>query len=431
MPPSPPSSLPAALYDRPDAPLCVGYSGGLDSAVLLHLLATTAGTATLRALHVHHGLHPQADAWAEHCARTCATLGVPLTVVRVDVVRDGDGPEAAARAARHGAFADALAPGEVLVLAHHRDDQAETLLLRALRGSGSDGLAAMRRWREFGVGRLWRPLLDHGRNDLLAYAQAHGLAWIDDPSNSDTSFDRNFLRQRVMPLLRERWPHADVALAQSAALSAQARDLLDAGDVQALASVATADPHCLSRQRLLAMPATRRARVLRRWIADLGLPPLPANGVARIESDVLTADDDAQALFAWQGAAVRSWRDLLHADAIRPHMPLDWRSAWSGHAPLPLPHGGQLSLDGATSLDGDVFVHARHGGERFVQPGRSHSHALKHVLQDLGVPPWQRERLPLLSDAAGQLLAIADLAYSAPFDAWLRQRGARLVWGDH
>jgi tRNA(Ile)-lysidine synthase len=428
MPPTPFPALRAALHDRPAGPVCVAYSGGLDSSVLLHLLAATAGPSPLRALHVHHGLHPQADAWAEHCTRTCATLDVPLTVVRVSVVPAGDGPEAAARAARHGAFAEALIDGEVLALAHHRDDQAETWLLRALRGSGSDGLAAMRRWREFGHGRLWRPLLEHGRADLLAYAQANALAWIDDPSNSETTFDRNFLRQRVMPLLRERWPHADAALAQSAGLSAQAGELLDVGDEQALADAATADPHCLSRQRLLALPATRRARVLRRWIATLGLPALPANGVARVESDVLVAADDAKAEFAWQGAAVRSWRDLLHADFIRPCMPPDWRSEWNGQAPLRLPHGGQIRLEGAPSFDAQVIVHARHGGERFVLPGRSHSHSVKHLLQELGVPPWQRERLPLLSDASGQLLAIADLACSASFDAWLRQRGARLVW---
>ncbi|HEY5802908.1 MAG TPA: tRNA lysidine(34) synthetase TilS [Lysobacter sp.] len=429
MPSAPPPTLSAALHDRPDAPLCVGYSGGLDSSVLLHLLANS-GAMSLRAVHVHHGLHPQADAWAERCTRTCATLGIPLAVVRVTVTREGAGLEAAARTARHGAFADALVAGDVLALAHHRDDQAETLLLRALRGSGIDGLAAMRRWRPFGPGRLWRPLLDHGRDELLAYAQAHRLDWIDDPSNTDTGFDRNFLRQRVLPLLQERWPHAGAVLAQSAALSAQASDLLEEGDAQALASVATADPHCLARVRLLALSPARRARVLRRWIATLGLPALPGNGIARIEAEVLAAGDDADALFAWHGVAVRSWRDLLHADAVRPSMPGNWRSAWNGQAPLTLPHGGQLRLDGATSFENALVVHARQGGERFVQPGRDHSHALKHVLQDLGVPPWLRERMPLLGDASGQVLAIADLAYSGPFDAWLRERGARLFWED-
>lgn len=427
MPSVVPPSLAQALHDRPpDAPLCVGYSGGLDSTVLLHLLATSRDGG-LRAIHVHHGLHADADAWTRHCEATCATLDVPLTVVRVSVVPEGEGLEAAARAARHAAFAQAMAPGDVLVLAHHRDDQAETFLLRALRAAGPDGLAAMRRWREFAPGRLWRPLLANGRDELLAYARRHRLQWIDDPSNADPAFDRNFLRQHVLPLLRERWPYASDALAQSAALSGQTVELLTPSDALAFASVATADPHCLSRTRLLALPAARRARVLRHWIAALGLPPLPGNGMARIEGEVLAARADAESEFRWGDAVVRSWRDLLHADRVRPALPTDWRADWDASAPLALPDGDALALEGAT-LEAPCIVHARQGGERITLPGRAHSHALKHVLQELGVPVWERARLPLLSDAAGQLLAAGDLAYSAPFDAWLRERGARLVW---
>lgn len=424
MPSTPPLSH--ALHDRPEAPLCVGFSGGLDSTVLLHLLAT-ASRDGLRAIHVHHGLHAQADAWADHCAQSCAALGIPLTVMRVNVMPAGEGPEAAARAARHAAFADALAPGEVLVLAHHRDDQAETFLLRALRGSGPEGLGAMRRWRDFAPGRLWRPLLEYGRDELMAHARAHRLQWIDDPSNADPAFDRNFLRQRVLPLLRERWPHADAALARSAALCAQSEALLAPSDAQAFAAVATTDPHCLSRTRLLALPASRRARVLRHWIASLGLPPLPGNGVARIEAQVLPARADADAQFRWGACVVHGWRDLLHADVIRAPLPDDWAVEWDGRAPLALPCGDTLALEGA-SLERPCHVHARRGGERIVLPGRTHSHALKHVLQGLGVPPWVRARLPLLSDDEGRVLAAGDLAYSAPFDAWLRRHGARLAW---
>jgi len=420
--------LASALHDRPAAPLCVGYSGGLDSTVLLHLLASTQPAHGLRALHVHHGLHPDADRWSTHCELTCAALGVGLTVIGVNVARTGEGPEAAARAARHAAFEAALAPGEVLALAHHLDDQAETFLLRALRASGPDGLAAMRRWRAFGPGRLWRPLLEVGRDALVAYAQAHGLEWIDDPSNADTAYDRNFLRQRVMPLLRERWPHASGALARSSTLCAHANALLGEGDAHAFANVATADPRCVSRAGLLALPEARRARVLRRWIDALGLPPLPANGIERIEREILDARDDAEPVFHWRGAVVRAWRDLLHADAMRPALPPDWRVEWDGREPLALPDGDALTLEGIAGLDAPAHVHARQGGERLVRPGRSHSHALKQVLQELGVPPWERERLPLLSDAGGELLAAGDLVHSAAFDAWLRERGARLTW---
>jgi tRNA(Ile)-lysidine synthase len=430
MPPHAPSPFADALRDLPQGPLCVGYSGGLDSTVLLHLLAETpvARAQDLRAWHVHHGLHAQADDWAAHCAEVCAALSVPLTVSQVEVARGGgDGPEAAARRARHAAFEHGLAAGETLALAHHRDDQAETFLLRALRASGPDGLAAIRRWRDCGRGRLWRPLLELPRSALERYAYDRSLRWIEDPSNADDAYDRNFLRRRVLPLLRERWPQADAALAASAGLNAQAAALLDEGDALALAQARSADPQALSRARLRTLSPARRARVLRRWIAELGLPPLPAVGVVQIERELLAARDDAEAEFAWSGAVIRAWRDLLHAQTQSEALPSDWRTPWDGRAPLALPGGGELRLEGASALEDVCEVHARSGGERIVLPGREHSHALKQVLQELGVPPWERRRLPLLS-REGRLLAAADLAYSADLDRWLRERGARLVW---
>ncbi|HTL14699.1 MAG TPA: tRNA lysidine(34) synthetase TilS, partial [Thermomonas sp.] len=269
------AALARAVARADGRPVLLGYSGGLDSGVLLHLLAADPRirASGLRALHVHHGLHPDADAWAAHCRAACEGLRVPLEVVRVRVDRDaGLGPEGAAREARHGAFAAALGEGEVLALAHHRDDQAETLLLRALRGAGVDGLAAMRRERAFARGLLWRPLLDAPRAALLAYARAHGLRWIEDPGNAGTDPDRNFLRHAVFPLLRDRWPHAADALARSAALCAEAADLLAAGDAAALEAVRRG-ADTLDVPGLLALPAPRRARVLRRWVAELGLPP--------------------------------------------------------------------------------------------------------------------------------------------------------------
>jgi tRNA(Ile)-lysidine synthase len=458
--PSPPSdALTDCLRDLPRGPVCVAYSGGLDSTVLLHVLAGTpsARDRGLRAWHVHHGLQAQADAWAAHCQATCDRLGIALTVSRVPVRPAGDGIEAAARRARRAAFAAGLGNGETLALAHHRDDQAETFLLRALRASGPDALGAMPRWSTLGRGRLWRPLLDLPRGPLHTHAVQHGLAWIDDPSNADESFDRNFLRRRVLPLLRERWPQADAALAGSATLCAQAAGLLAEGDAQALARCATGDAHTLSRHALRSLPAARRARVLRGWIAALGLPPLPANGVERIESDLIDARGDAEARFAWHGAAVQAWRHVLHADVERPVLPVDWEMHWDVGSPLALPTGDELSLEhvdrngaspssvggasaptrsqdtgshrapvGAEAPPTGWRVHARRGGERITLPGRTHSHALKHVLQDAGIPPWERMRLPLLSHADGELLAAGDRIVSARLDAWLRGHGLRL-----
>ena len=424
-------ALSEVLSRHEGRPVLVGFSGGLDSSVLLHACAASPSLreSGLRAIHVHHGLHRDADAWATHCERTCNALAIPLAVVRVSVAGDaGDGPEAAARNARHAAFNDAVLDGEVLALAHHRDDQAETFLLRALRASGPDGLAAMRPWRRVGRGWLWRPLLDLPRAQLLAYAREHDLRWIEDPGNVDTGFDRNFLRHRVMPLLRERWPHVDAAFARSAALSDEAVDLLDAGDMPALAGARRDDPHVLDAMMLSRLPTARRARVLRRWIAELGLPPLPAEGIARIEHELLPAAADRVAGFAWHGALVRRWRDLLHADWQRAPLPADWTRPWDGREPVRLPDGGMLALAGAGHFDASLLLGVRQGGERITLPGRGHSHALKHVLQELGVPPWRRERLPLLSSAQGELLAAGDVVYSAHFDAWLRANGARLHW---
>jgi len=158
------------------------------------------------------------------------------------------------------------------------------------------------------------------------------------------------------------------------------------------------------------------------------LPPLPGEGIARIEAEVLDARDDADPQFAWHGAMVRAWRDLLHADRQRPALPSDWRHAWDGSTPASLPGGGELRLEGGSRFDMPMTVHARQGGERITLPGRGHSHALKHVLQDLGVPPWERECLPLLSNAQGELLAAGDLVYSADFDAWLLRNGLRIRW---
>ena len=428
--PEPFADFSRALRLAQPAPLLVGLSGGLDSTALLHALAhhDQARGNGLRAVHVHHGLQSAADEWASHCTVLCDSLDIELQVVAVDVDRhSGEGLEAAARKARYGAFERLLGENEVLVTAHHRDDQAETFLLRALRGSGPDGLAAMRTWRKFAAGWHWRPLLDTPRSELLTYASHHGLDWIEDPSNEDLHHSRNFLRQRILPLLRERWPQVDAAFARSAVLSADAVELLARDDALGLAMAQTLDPCAVSASALLQLDTLRRARVLRRWIDQLGFPPLPGEGVAQIETDLLPARADARARFEWRGAVIERWRDLLHVQFLRQPFPEHWSVEWDGRGPLLLPGGDVLQLEGAAALPIPLRVFARRGGERITLPGRTQSRTLKNVLQQLGVPPWEREVLPLLSAGEG-LVAVADLAYSAEFDAWLRAAGARLHW---
>lgn len=412
-----------------DAAVVVAYSGGLDSTVLLHLLANRSGpSAGLRAVHIHHGLQAAADDWAEHCARTCEQWQIPLRIERVTVASDsGNGLEAAARDARRAVFAQQLHRDEWLALAHHLDDQAETFLLRALRGSGNQGLAAMRERRDFAQGQLWRPLLQVPRAALLAYAQHHQLQWIEDPSNARDDYDRNFLRLQVMPLLAQRWPQVADAFARSATLAADSEALLAEQDHADLAACRLADGS-LSVSALMHRSAPRRARVLRAWIAAVHtLPPLPGNGIRVIEQELLPARADVQPSFAWQQAQIVRWRGRLHALLPMPAWPDGWQQHWDGSTPLPLPDGGHLSLHGAGAFETPLLVRARKGGERIQLGGRSHSHSLKKLLSESDLPPWQRQHLPLLY-AGEDVLAAADRIISGTLQQWLQTKGAHLQW---
>ncbi|HTA64550.1 MAG TPA: tRNA lysidine(34) synthetase TilS [Xanthomonadaceae bacterium] len=423
-------NLTRALLPLPAGRIAVGYSGGLDSGVLLHALAAQplVRERGLRAIHVHHGLHADADAWAAHCEAVCAGIGVRLDVVRVQVDRaDGRGPEGAARSARLAAFDASLDGNELLALAHHRDDQAETVLLRLLRGAGGDGLAAMRRRSRLGLLHLWRPLLEVPHASLREYAERHALRWIEDPSNADAGYDRNFLRHRVLPVLAERWPQATRNLARSATLLAEQSQLLNAASDAQLDALQIA-PDVLSIPALLAHSRARRARILRAWLLRLHGRSPPASVLAAIERNLLHARPDRDALVAWADIALHRWRDQVHARTPSEILPPAWVTPWDGSAPLRLPGGGLIELQGADRFDAALSVQARRGGERIRLPGREHHHALKHVLQDSDVPPWTRARMPLLFDGDGELLAAGDAIVSERMDAWLRTRGARLRW---
>ena len=429
------ASLDPAPGDDP-VRLLVGLSGGLDSSVLLHALVRRRGRDGIRAIHVHHGLHADADAWSAHCERACEAMGVPLQRVRVQVEASSPlGPEGAAREARHAAFAAALRQGECLVLAHHRDDQAETVLLRLMRASGSRGLAAMLPDRMFADTRMLRPLLGVPREALRTYAHAHALAWCEDPSNAAADADRNFLRLRVLPVLAERWPAAAAALATSAAQLEEDARLLDEATDDRLRSLGAGDT--LPVAGLLALPDAWRARVLRRWVLDRGLPPLPASATRAITRDVLRAPHDRLASYRWRDADLRRWRGALHALRMADLAPVPpWSVAWSGREPLVLPEGGRLAFEGAkpSDLDADFgacTVGSRRGGERLRLPGRGHSHSLTQQLQAAGLPPWLRLRLPLLRSADGELLAAGGAFVSHRLQAWCDRHSLVLRWRPH
>lgn len=384
--------------------LLLGVSGGLDSRVLLAVAAAVAPGLglSLRAVHVHHGLSPHADAWADHVAAWCAHAGVPLAVHRVRVARDTASLENAARAARHAAFAAELCAGDALLLAQHRDDQAETLLFRLLRGAGLDGLGAMRA-RSLFTARcglrlpLWRPFLGLARADLEAFARGQGLDWIDDESNADLSLDRNYLRHEVLPRLSARWPASARTLADTAARLQEAGDLLDELAAE-LAATAMDARGRLSVDALRALSPARQRLLLRHWLCASGGQPPSAAVLERLRADMTAARADAMPCVAWPGTEVRRYRDRLYRLMPSPPLPAGWSAEWDGVLPLALPDGRRLRAEGEGRPARTWRVRYREGGERLrPRPGQP-SRELRTWLQEQEVPPWERERLPLVLD---------------------------------
>ena len=284
----------------------IALSGGLDSTVLAHALAITRerhGKALL-AVHVDHQLQPESARWSDYCGRLADTLDIEFVTETVTVdVAGGGGLEAAAREARYGALARHTGEGDWLLSAHHRNDQAETLLLNLMRGSGPGGLAGIGQLTPFAAGWLVRPLIDVSRAELEACAAAQGLSWLDDPSNADLRFDRNYLRLEILPTLEQRWPNVVERLARSANLAAEAAGMLDdlaASDLQQVGERASR----IDIARLLTLPEARQRNLLRHALRQEGLPVPGAARLATVLDSVLRAREDAQPLVVWPGADI-------------------------------------------------------------------------------------------------------------------------------
>jgi tRNA(Ile)-lysidine synthase len=426
-------SLAAADPQWPDIGVCVALSGGLDSTVLLHAMATLARARPfrLRALHVDHGLQAGSAGWAESCRASCAAAGIPIEVLtlRVDVPR-GASLEAVAREARYSALAAELAAGERLMTAHHRDDQLETVLIQLLRGAGVAGLAAMPVRSALGAGWQLRPLLDVDREELRAYAGRHHLEWCEDPMNDAVRFDRGWLRARVLPAIRERWPSAAATVSRSAAHLAEASRLLD--------GLAAADATGLVDEGRLALPGLadlsrdRQVNVLRWWLRQEGLRPPPAAQLGTALPAFFSARADGAPQLRWPEGEIRRYRGRLYAGRPLPvrqeavagseasifDLGAGLGSLWmieteEGGLRLPLPAAPELRF--------------RTGGEALKPHASRPRKRLKDLCQEAGVVPWMRERLPLVF-VGGQLAAVGDLWIDAGFAAPPGQPALKPVW---
>ncbi|AGJ61329.1 tRNA(Ile)-lysidine synthase [Candidatus Moranella endobia PCVAL] len=430
-----------AVYIAPYRAVLLAFSGGLDSMVLLDIITAlrdgdeamgSACSKILRAVHINHGLNRDADRWVKHCAYECHRRKVKFNIVRVVIDSTQDGLEAAARGARYRALAATLAADECLLTAHHQDDQVETLLLALKRGSGPAGLASMTADMPFHDHRLVRPLLDCSRAELEAYACARELSWIEDESNTNMRFDRNFLRLQILPLLRQRWPHFASASARSAQLCAGQERLLDELLAETLDDLMSPDGS-LRLTPLMVMSNLRRAALLRRWLANLSVRMPSRLQLSRLWQEVALSRRDAVAKMQIDDCQVRRFRDRLYvlpsvwpklaklADGVtilpwppgydQLQLPTDMGIIFRQTVDSDSPLQGERLSDGIASADTivaiksvvrapmcDELVSIRFGPVRGLLhiTGRRHGRTLKKIWQELEIPPWLRGHTPLL-----------------------------------
>ena len=397
--------------------LCVAFSGGVDSVVLLHALHRLKRPWQLSAVHVHHGLSINADYWADFCTAVCREYAVPLQIARVQVPLDsGEGVEAAARRLRYAVFADC--PADWLALAQHRDDQAETVLLNLLRGAGVAGTAGMPVERKIAQGAvLIRPLLDVSRSEIEAYARTHGLRWIVDESNDDPRYRRNFLRHDILPRLESHFPAARVALTRAAAHFAEAADLLE--------TLAQIDRETLStpsgriaREGFRALPVARARNLLRYLWREAGFRAPDARWIDEARKQLAADAASPEICLETADGQLRVYRGELYF--VRHLSPLPEPALrWQGEAYLPWGSGRVrfIALEGqgirrSLMETGAVQLRQRQGGERLQLSPHRPRRSLKKLLQEAAIPPWERDRLPCLW-CNEQLLWVGPLGVDA------------------
>ena len=421
----------------PGAHLAMGLSGGVDSVALLSALTELAPAMrfSLRAVHINHGISPNAARWAGFCARLCAGLQIPLQLETVDIGPYRNlGLEGAARQARYEAFARVDA--DFIVLAQHRDDQAETLLLRLLRGAGLRGLAAMSPLRALpGTrARLLRPLLAMSRAEIETYARLRGLEWVEDESNVDTLRQRNFLRHEVFPLIERQFPAVRATVARTAAHLAEARELLDEvarGDFERCGGGTAVDIPVLHR-----LGEARTKNVLRHWCETRGIEPLSAARTAELLRQLKESRADARFSFAVPGWTFLRYREKLYLRRASETLERNLREVWDGGNALPmLSLGGVLKfkpeegrgLSLAKLRAGRVTVRLRQGGERLRLDSRRPRRTLKNLFQERGIPPWRRACLPLIF-CGDELVSVPGIGDACEFRATPAEAGLIVTW---
>lgn len=408
----------------------IGFSGGADSTALLQAMHDVREQlqAPLHALHFHHGLQSDADAWQVHCRSFCEARGIPFRSERLDIDRSGGTSlEEESRNCRYRTVARILGKDEMYLTAHHAEDLAETLFLNLMRGSGIEGLAGIPVLRELGRGWVARPLLDTHRGDLIRYLESRGIGWLTDPSNADTRFDRNYLRQALFPVLETRWPGLVARLARTARNARNSANAL-ALFIDNQAGHLIRDELKLPLDKLLGLDPELRPLVLRQWLRRHEVPVLPESRLREFLKQLAEAGPESRAEVQWEHWMIKRYRsDLwLHGREPLPACPeMDWKQGME----LRLgPGTGQLSLQGRPApIPSGWRVRARRPGDRFRPQRNGSSRKIKHLFQAATVPPWLRPGIPLL-EWDGEPVALGDWLLAPRLQDWLHNNGLDYRW---
>lgn len=433
-----------SLIPSPVKRWVIAYSGGIDSTVLLHSVIDVnrrlPTPLPITALHIHHQLSPNADYWQQQCATVAQTLGVEFVTQRVAVKLQGSGIEAAARDARYTVFEQYLQTGDVLLFGHHQQDQSETLLLRLFRGAGVRGLQAMPVSRALGDGELWRPLLAATKAEIASYAQHHQLQWIDDESNTDDGYDRNFLRHRILPLLRSRWSALDEQLVKTTARMGEANQLLNEvaeADLALLDSQVARLGFSIDFNAIRLLSAARKNNTLRYWCESVGYPVPTADALFEIDKQLFSRSALlSSACVSWGNHSLRQFAGRLYLLPALPFFAPDGTAnIWdvnNGADVIKLGAAGALKLvaeneGGLRLAHKNYHIRWRQGGERCTPTHRQHSQTLKKLLQEYGLETWLRDRVPLLY-SGDDLVAVGDLWVNTAYEPSPEEAVMHIRW---
>lgn len=417
-----------------DSTYWIGYSGGMDSHVLLHAISQLREHYPLKikAIHIHHGLSPDASHWQQHSEKICRELKIEYETESIRIKKKiGESPENAARKARYAVLREKIQSGDIFLSAHHEEDQAETVLLQLLRGAGPKGLSAMPKNKSFGKGWHGRPLLAITHDEIKQYAVQHHLQWIEDESNQNEDFSRNFIRHRIMPILKDHWPTASKMISRTAAHCAALEPLLENIVAPELKKILGDSPEKLSIQKCREVDSDLQSHLIRAWLRTLHLPLPSTKTLHHIQKNIMAAREDKMPEIKWNGIALKRYQQYLYViHSSPPHdptkivywedvtKPLEIQPIGTFHPMLTIGKGLKIQTK-------KISIRFRQHGESCDMPERGGHHTLKKLFQEWAIPPWERSRIPLIYSEEN-LIGVANLFLNKQFTADKNETGVML-----